>query len=332
MKIGILGAGAWATALGQVLADNGHQPLLWGVNVQQVQDLNERHRNTKYFGPEIPIHSSVKATNDLEEVLKKTKLILISVPSHVMREVLTKIQALIQEPIIIINTTKGFDPSTNKRMSELIREIIPPEKLKGVVSLIGPSHAEEVVIRHLTLITATSKKKSQAIKVAKLFSNKYFRVYFQKDEVGAEIGVAFKNAIAIASGIAEGLGLGDNARAALITRGLKEMVRFGTFFGGKEKTYLGLTGLGDLAVTCYSMHSRNFKAGLQIGKANSAQTFLATNQSTVEGVKAAKTVYELATANHISIPLVTSVYRVLYEGKRPSDMLEEMMSRPLTSE
>jgi glycerol-3-phosphate dehydrogenase (NAD(P)+) len=150
--------------------------------------------------------------------------------------------------------------------------------------------------------------------------------------MGAEIGVAFKNAIAIASGIADGLGLGDNARAALMTRGLKEMVRFGTFFGAKEKTYLGLTGLGDLAVTCYSIHSRNFKAGLQIGKANSAEQFLATNKTTVEGVRAVKTVYELATLNHISIPLVTSVYRVLYEGKRPSEMLEEMMSRPLTSE
>jgi glycerol-3-phosphate dehydrogenase (NAD(P)+) len=332
MKIGILGAGAWATALGQVLADNGHHPLLWGVDANQVKDLNERHLNTQYFGTSVNVHPLVKGSTNLAEVLEGKKLILISVPSHVMREVLTKIAPLLKEPVIIINTTKGFDPATNKRMSELIREVIPQDKLKGVVSLIGPSHAEEVVVRHLTLITATSKKKSQAMKVAKLFSNKYFRVYFQKDEIGAEIGVAFKNAIAIASGIAEGLGLGDNARAALMTRGLKEMVRFGTFFGGKQKTYLGLTGLGDLAVTCYSVHSRNFKAGLQIGKDNSAEQFLKTNKTTVEGVKAAKTVYELASANQISIPLVTSVYRVLYEGKRPSDMLEAMMSRPLTTE
>lgn len=332
MKIAILGTGAWATALGQVLADNGHRPFLWGINEMQVQDLNDHHQNTQYFGSDIKVHPLVQASSNLAEVLSGKKIILISVPSHVMRDVLIKIVPLLTEPVIIVNTTKGFDPSTNKRMSELIREVIPADKLKGVVSLIGPSHAEEVVIRHLTLITATSKKKSQAMKIAKLFSNKYFRVYFQKDEIGAEIGVAFKNAIAIASGIAEGLNLGDNARAALITRGLKEMVRFGTFFGGKEKTYLGLTGLGDLAVTCYSFHSRNFKAGLEIGKANSAEQFLATNKTTVEGVKAVKTVYELATANQISIPLVTSVYRVLYEGKRPSEMLDEMMSRPLTSE
>jgi glycerol-3-phosphate dehydrogenase (NAD(P)+) len=332
VKIAILGTGAWATALGQVLADNGHRPFLWGINEMQVQDLNDHHQNTQYFGSDIKVHPLVQASSNLAEVLSGKKIILISVPSHVMRDVLIKIVPLLTEPVIIVNTTKGFDPSTNKRMSELIREVIPADKLKGVVSLIGPSHAEEVVIRHLTLITATSKKKSQAMKIAKLFSNKYFRVYFQKDEIGAEIGVAFKNAIAIASGIAEGLNLGDNARAALITRGLKEMVRFGTFFGGKEKTYLGLTGLGDLAVTCYSFHSRNFKAGLEIGKANSAEQFLATNKTTVEGVKAVKTVYELATANQISIPLVTSVYRVLYEGKRPSEMLDEMMSRPLTSE
>ena len=332
MKIAILGTGAWATALGQVLADNGHRPFLWGINEMQVQDLNDHHQNTQYFGSDIKVHPLVQASSNLAEVLSGKKIILISVPSHVMRDVLIKIVPLLTEPVIIVNTTKGFDPSTNKRMSELIREVIPTDKLKGVVSLIGPSHAEEVVIRHLTLITATSKKKSQAMKIAKLFSNKYFRVYFQKDEIGAEIGVAFKNAIAIASGIAEGLNLGDNARAALITRGLKEMVRFGTFFGGKEKTYLGLTGLGDLAVTCYSFHSRNFKAGLEIGKANSAEQFLSTNKTTVEGVKAVKTVYELATANQISIPLVTSVYRVLYEGKRPSEMLDEMMSRPLTTE
>ena len=332
MKIAILGAGAWATALGQVLADNGHRPLLWTTHDHQVEDFNVRHQNTDYFNAEDHIHPDVKASNNLTEVLLGKKLVLISVPSHVMREVLIKIVPLLTDPVIIINTTKGFDPSTNKRMSELIREVIPSDKLKGVVSLIGPSHAEEVVMRHLTLITATSTKKSHAMKVAKIFSNKYFRVYFQKDEIGAEIGVAFKNAIAIASGIADGLGLGDNARAALMTRGLKEMVRFGTFFGAKEKTYLGLTGLGDLAVTCYSIHSRNFKAGLQIGKANSAEQFLATNKTTVEGVRAVKTVYELATLNHISIPLVTSVYRVLYEGKRPSEMLEEMMSRPLTSE
>ncbi len=332
MKIAILGTGAWATALGQVLADNGHRPFLWGINEMQVQDLNDHHQNTQYFGSDIKVHPLVQASSNLAEVLSGKKIILISVPSHVMRDVLIKIVPLLTEPVIIVNTTKGFDPSTNKRMSELIREVIPADKLKGVVSLIGPSHAEEVVIRHLTLITATSKKKSQAMKIAKLFSNKYFRVYFQKDEIGAEIGVAFKNAIAIASGIAEGLNLGDNARAALITRGLKEMVRFGTFFGGKEKTYLGLTGLGDLAVTCYSFHSRNFKAGLEIGKANSAEQFLSTNKTTVEGVKAVKTVYELATANQISIPLVTSVYRVLYEGKRPSEMLDEMMSRPLTTE
>jgi glycerol-3-phosphate dehydrogenase (NAD(P)+) len=204
VKIAILGTGAWATALGQVLADNGHRPFLWGINEMQVQDLNDHHQNTQYFGSDIKVHPLVQASSNLAEVLSGKKIILISVPSHVMRDVLIKIVPLLTEPVIIINTTKGFDPSTNKRMSELIREVIPADKLKGVVSLIGPSHAEEVVIRHLTLITATSKKKSQAMKIAKLFSNKYFRVYFQKDEIGAEIGVAFKNAIAIASGIAEG--------------------------------------------------------------------------------------------------------------------------------
>lgn len=332
MKLAIIGSGAWGTALGQVLADNGHEPLIWGKNPAEVDDINQRHQNVKYLGEVVHVHAGVKASHDLETVLKGQKFIVLTVPSHAMRDVLNRIAPLLQRKVIVINGTKGFDPSTNKRMSELIRELIPSHLLRGIVSLIGPSHAEEVVVRHLTLVTATSKSKPLAQKVANLFSNKYFRVYIQRDEIGAEIGVGMKNAIAIASGIVEGLGLGDNARAALITRGLHEMVRFGTFFGGKTKTYLGLTGLGDLSVTCYSFHSRNFKAGLQIGKDDSAERFLKTNTMTVEGIRAAKTIYEMAKANNISIPIVEAVYRVLYEKRKPSDMVAEMMSRPLKAE
>lgn len=332
MKIAIIGSGAWGTALGQVLADNGHEPLLWGKNADEVDDINLRHQNVKYLGEAVHVHPGVKASTDLARVLKGQKFLLLTVPSHAMRDVLARIAPLLERKVLMINGTKGFDPSTNKRMSELIREVIPSDKLRGVVSLIGPSHAEEVVVRHLTLVTATSKSKPLAEKVANLFSNKYFRVYIQRDEIGAEIGVGMKNAIAIASGIVEGLGLGDNARAALITRGLHEMVRFGTFFGGKTKTYLGLTGLGDLSVTCYSFHSRNFKAGLQIGKDNSAEHFLKTNTMTVEGIRAAKTIYEMAKANNISIPIVEAVYRVLYEKRKPSEMVAEMMARPLKAE
>lgn len=332
MKIAIIGSGAWGTALGQVLADNGHEPLLWGKNADEVDDINLRHQNVKYLGEAVHVHPGVKASTDLARVLKGQKFLLLTVPSHAMRDVLARIAPMLERKVLVINGTKGFDPSTNKRMSELIREVIPSDKLRGVVSLIGPSHAEEVVVRHLTLVTATSKSKPLAEKVANLFSNKYFRVYIQRDEIGAEIGVGMKNAIAIASGIVEGLGLGDNARAALITRGLHEMVRFGTFFGGKTKTYLGLTGLGDLSVTCYSFHSRNFKAGLQIGKDNSAEHFLKTNTMTVEGIRAAKTIYEMAKANNISIPIVEAVYRVLYEKRKPSEMVAEMMARPLKAE
>lgn len=330
MRVSIIGSGAWATALAQVLSDNGHMVLLYGVEQSQIDDINLHHRNTTYFG-ETPIHQNIKATLDLSQAIAHARTIILCVPTVAMASVTTAINEHLTHKITIINAAKGFS-SNNERMSTVINRAIPNTKRHPLVSLIGPSHAEEVILRHLTLISATSRNKARARFVAKLFSNAYFRVYIQKDEIGAEIGVAMKNAIAIASGILEGLGLGDNARAALVTRGLAEMTAFGCHFGGKLKTYLGLTGLGDLIVTCYSFHSRNFKAGVQIGLADGAAAFLATNKTTVEGIRSAKTVYELAKEAKIEVPIVTAVYRVLYDNARPSEMVNLMMSRPLKEE
>ena len=200
------------------------------------------------------------------------------------------------------------------------------------MSLIGPSHAEEVVIRLLTVVTATSLEFDNAVLVQELFSNEYFRVYTQTDEIGAELGVAYKNAIAIASGVLAGLGYGDNARAALITRGLAEMVRFGLHYGAKLETYLGLTGLGDLIVTCNSVHSRNFQAGFEIGKANDAKIFLETNKKTVEGIRTAKILHQLSLKNGLELPIVNGIYKVLYENALPSEIVKMLMLRPLRSE
>ncbi|HAK05257.1 MAG TPA: glycerol-3-phosphate dehydrogenase [Firmicutes bacterium] len=330
MKIAIIGTGAWATALAQVLSDNGHSPLMYGIEASQVEDINHFHRNGAYFGP-LVIHPSIKATSDLSLALKEAKVVILCVPSGAMSKVCLTLNEALDHRVTLVNATKGFTDK-NERMSTIIKSSINREKRYPLVSLIGPSHAEEVIQRHLTAITATSKSKRRAAIVATIFSNPYFRVYIQKDEVGAEIGVAMKNAIAIASGIIEGLGLGDNARAALVTRGLSEMTIFGRHFGGKLKTYLGLTGLGDLIVTCYSFHSRNFKAGLAIGKADDATNFLATNKTTVEGIRAAKTIYELALKHHIDTPIVNAVYAVLYEGAQPSIMINKLMQRPLKEE
>ncbi len=332
MNITIFGTGTWGTALAQVLSDNGHHPLMFGIEASQVDDINIHHRNTFFFGEEVTLHPNIKATINLAEAIAHSDIYLLSVPSFAMRGLLENIRKLLTKPVLIINTAKGFDTEKDERLSNLIREEIAPEHLKGVVSLIGPSHAEEVVVRLLTVVTATSTNEESALLIQELFSNEYFRVYTQNDEIGAELGVAYKNAIAIASGVLAGLGYGDNARAALITRGLAEMVRFGTYYGAKLETFLGLTGLGDLIVTCNSVHSRNFQAGFAIGKANDATTFLKENKKTVEGIRTTKIIHHLCMQNGLELPIVAGIYKVLYEGALPSEIVFSLMLRPLRSE
>jgi glycerol-3-phosphate dehydrogenase (NAD(P)+) len=332
MKCVIIGTGTWATALGQVLCDNGHQVILFGRDIEQVRQINEEHQNRRYFGDIVFLPLSLLATTNLSSAMKEAQYVILAVPTSALREVLLQIEPHIQQPVTLINTAKGFDSITNERLSSLIRRSVAPSKRTEIVSLIGPSHAEEVIMRNLTLLTSTSVDLTLANEVARVFSNDYFRVYAQSDEIGAEIGVAMKNVIAIASGIIFGLGYGDNARAALITRGLAEIIHFGKHFGGHAKTFQGLTGLGDLTVTCNSFHSRNFMAGVQIGKNDSSEEFFRTNINTVEGIGAAKAIHQLAKKHHIEIPIVDAVYEVLYHGAKPSEMVRALMTRPLKEE
>ena len=331
-KITILGTGSWGTALGQVLIDNGHDVLLYGKDPLQVEQINKDQQNTKYFDPSITFPKGLKATLSLQDALIDTPIILIAVPSQAVTPVLHALKGFLKTKVLFVNATKGFDPIAKKRFSEVIKEIIPKKYLKGVVTLVGPSHAEEVIMRQLTLVAAASKQVPFAKLVADLFSNPYFRVYVQRDEIGAEVGGALKNVIAIASGVITGLNLGDNARAALVTRGLTELMRLGQALGGKLKTLTGLTGLGDLIVTCYSRHSRNYQAGIEIGKANSSKAFLKENKKTIEGIPFAKIAYELMLKHKLHLPLIEAVYFVLYEDKKPTEMVKSLMSRPLKVE
>lgn len=332
IKIAIIGAGTWGTALAQVAADNGYGVNLLAKNKEQIVEINSCHTNTRYFNNEIKLNSNIVASDSYEEVLKNASYVLLVVPTNAMRDVLVKIESVIDDKKVFINAAKGFDPSTNKRISELIREVIPSTKLGGLVSLIGPGHAEEVIIRKLTAITSTSLNLKDAEDVQKIFSNHYLRVYTNTDEIGAEIGVAIKNSIAIASGILEGLGYGDNARAALVTRGLHEMVRFGTFFGGKRDTFMGLAGLGDLMVTCNSHHSRNFRAGVAIGKDDCADNFLKNNHETTEGIRTTKVIHDIAKKHNIYMPIVDSMYKTLFEGYKPSKLIYDLVTAPLKGE
>lgn len=330
MKTVIVGSGSWGTALAQVLVDNGQDVLVYGIEENEVNDINVNHRNSKYF-EDVELNPALKATTDISCV-QDADIVLLAVPTIAIEPICQQINPLLKKKTIIINVSKGFHPTTNERMSEVIRRCIDEDKLSSVVSLIGPSHAEEVVIRLLTTIDAVSLNEEDAKTVQHLFSNNYLRIYTGDDEVGSELGVAIKNVMAIASGIIAGLGYHDNTRAALITRGLQEMIRYGTYFGGRAETYIGLTGVGDLIVTCTSVHSRNFQAGYQIGKENSVENFLANNKKTVEGVRTAKIVHNVATKHNISMPICEEVYQILYEGKEPKTCTNNLMLRELKKE
>ena len=330
MKTVVIGSGSWGTALAQVLADNQQPVQLIGVNQDEVNDINLNHRNSKYF-PGVELNKDLHATTDYS-VLKDADIVLLAVPTQAIESVATQAASYLEKQVIVINVAKGFNPKTDERMSEVIRRVVPAKKLKSVVSLIGPSHAEEVVVRQLTSIDAVSQSLIDASTVQELFSNHYLRIYTGDDEIGSELGVAIKNVMAIASGIIAGLGYKDNTRAALITRGLQEMIRFGTHFGGRHETFIGLTGVGDLIVTCSSENSRNFQAGKQIGQENDVRHFLETNTKTTEGIRTAKVVHDIALKEHIEMPICEEVYQILFNGKEPKECANDLMLRNLKKE
>lgn len=330
MKTVVIGSGSWGTALAQVLADNKEKVIIYGIEKSEIDDINLNHENSKYFEG-VELNPNLKATDDIT-VVKDADIVLLAVPTFAIEGICLQIDPYLKNNIIVVNVSKGFHPETSERMSEVIRRCISKEHLSSVVSLIGPSHAEEVVIRLLTTIDAVSLKEEDAQVIQRTFSNNYLRIYTGDDEIGSELGVAIKNVMAIASGILSGLGYQDNTRAALITRGLQEMIRYGVFFGGKQQTFMGLTGIGDLIVTCTSVHSRNFEAGYQIGKENDVTNFLKYNKKTVEGVRTAKIVHKVAKENNIDMPICEEVYQILFEGKEPKTCANDLMLRELKKE
>ena len=327
MKLTVYGSGSWGTALAQVLADGGHEVTVYGVDASEIADLRE-HRNRRYFG-ELPIHPGIVATTDVAAATRGAEGIVFAVPSRFLRDALETGKPYISPAALLVNAGKGFDWERNCRLSETIREVLGE---RSVVSLIGPSHAEEVIERMVTSVCAVCADAEAAKKAQTLFSRDYFRVYVNDDEVGAEYGAAMKNVIAIASGVLVGQGYGDNAKAALVTRGLLEMIRYGTAKGGRPETYAGLTGLGDLVVTCFSVHSRNYRAGLEIGRRGEAESFLRENKTTVEGVNACRVIREDLRTLPFEMPIVEALYGILFEGKSPDEAIRGLMCRPLKSE
>ena len=334
MKITILGTGSWGTALAQVLCDNGHSVTMYGVEMSEINDINNNHKNTAYFPDDVILPQSLTATSDIEAAAKDMDGFVCAVPSKFIADAVSKIVPFVKEDSLVINASKGFDTKTLSRLSVLVSRSLGEDRNNPVVSIIGPSHAEEVILRKITSVCAVSTDINAAKTVQQLFSNEYLRLYVNTDELGCEYGAAMKNVIAIASGITAGQGYGDNAKAALVTRGLAEMIRYGMAKGGRFETFTGLTGVGDLVVTCFSEHSRNFQAGLIIGRDDGVESFYATNKKTVEGIDSCRAIYEDVRKNHpdISTPLVDAIYGALFEGAKPSEQIAALMRRPLKNE
>lgn len=330
-KITVIGAGSWGTALAMVLADNGHEVRLWGHNPQQIEEINSLHTNEKYLaGVNLP--TAIKGYSSLEDALKEIETIILAVPTKAIREVLKKMMEIHKEPLTVVHVSKGIEPDTLLRISEVIEEVMPKQALNDVVVLSGPSHAEEVSRRNITTVTVSSKNIEAAERIQDLFINSYFRVYTNPDVIGVEIGGALKNIIALAAGITDGLGYGDNAKAALMTRGLAEIARLGTKMGASPLTFSGLTGIGDLIVTCTSVHSRNWRAGHLLGKGQKLQEVLDNMGMVVEGVRTTKAAFQLAERYQVKMPITTALHNVLFKEADPKDEVDSLMARVKTHE
>ena len=321
-KVAFLGGGSFGIALAILLANKGNVISIYDRNSNVVEDINVNRRNDKFIkGLNVP--KNVTAYNSLEEAIPNSDYVVLAVPSHVIRSAARSIKGLVKESVPVICIAKGIEEGTNKTLVEVIEEEIN----NPVVILSGPSHAEEVAFDIPTTVLTSSNNMKIAEEVQDLFMTKTFRVYTNDDLIGVEVGGAVKNIIALAAGVCDGLGYGDNTKAALITRGIAEIARLGVKMGGAVETFSGLTGIGDLIVTCASVHSRNRKAGYLMGQGKSMQEAMDEVQMVVEGVYSAKAAVKLGEKYGVSLPIINKVSEVLFDGKDPKEAVNELMLR-----
>lgn len=330
-KIAVLGPGSWGTALAKVLVENGHDVTIWGREVEQIAEINTHHTNQHYL-PDLILPAELKAESDLKTAVTGADAILFVVPTKAIRSVAQQLVEVMDTKPVIIHASKGLEQGSHKRISQVLMEEIPEDKRKDVVVLSGPSHAEEVAVRDITTITAASKNLAYAEYVQALFMNEYFRIYTNDDVIGVETGAALKNIIALGSGAIHGLGFGDNAKAAIMTRGLAEISRLGVAMGADPLTFIGMSGVGDLIVTCTSIHSRNWRAGDLLGRGHNLEEVLANMGMIVEGVSTTKAAYELSQELKVEMPITETIYKVLYEGADVKEAAKQIMLRDGRSE
>ncbi len=321
-KIAVIGAGGWGLALGLLLHENKNEVIFWCYNEQEKDDILQ-HRENKRCLPGVKIPIEIRFTCEMKEALEGADVAIIAVPSKAVRTTVQMMKEVVHEQTIIVNVSKGIENDTLKCLAEVIEE----ELINPVVVLSGPSHAEEVA-RHIpTAVTVSSKQMEKAREVQELFMNHYFRVYTNDDLIGVELGGALKNVIALAAGIVEGMGYGDNTKAALITRGIAEITRLGVAMGGKPSTFSGLTGIGDLIVTCTSGHSRNRRAGELVGQGLTIDEAIKRVNMVVEGVPTTKATYALMKEYQVEMPILNAIYVVLFENKPVKETIDSLMMR-----
>lgn len=329
MRIGVIGAGSWGTTLADMLAKNGHEVRIWAREQEVVEGIRNDHVNPVFL-PGSRLHHGVAAHEEIAQVVEQAEIVISAAPSHAVRKVGDGVAAAIgNKKVLIVSVTKGLEPGTHHTMTRVWEELVPQGK---VVALSGPSFAEEVFRGHPTAVVAACPDEAAAETVQRVLSNSYFRVYTSPDAVGVQLGGALKNVVAIAAGMVDGLDLGHNPRAALITRGLAETARLGEELGADPHTFAGLAGMGDLILTATGGLSRNRTLGIELAKGRALNEILAERQSVAEGVNTAQVAVELGAATGVELPIATEVTRILFNGKSPQEAIQDLMERELKSE
>ncbi len=330
-KIGVIGAGAWGTALAMMLADKGHQVTLW-MYEKDLAVETARTRENRVYLPGFTLPSSLDVTSSLENAVQGKSFLLSVIPSHTVRAVTRQYASFLPREAIIVSASKGIEIETLMPLSEVFKDVLPTEFHKRLCFLSGPSFAKEVAQKMPTAITLAAYDAAAGKKAQEILSNAYLRVYTNQDVIGVELAGSLKNVVAIAAGALEGMGFGYNTMAALLTRGLAEMARLGVAMGGNLNTFSGLAGMGDLVLTCTGGLSRNRTLGTRLGKGEKLDDIMKGAKTVAEGVKTSKAARELAKKFGIEMPIVEEVYQILYEGKDPKHALQDLMTRELKAE
>jgi glycerol-3-phosphate dehydrogenase (NAD(P)+) len=329
-RLGVVGCGGWGTALALLLHENGHEVVMWGVDRDYMDQMRNTRRNPRYL-PEVEIPEDIKLTSEIGDCVEGSDVVIMATPTMYLREVCENhLYGMFDESQLVVNVSKGIEEDTLLLGSQVIEDVCG--KSFRLAGLYGPSHAEEVVMKMPTTVVATSRLAGCAEEVQQIFMNSRFRVYTNTDVIGVELGAALKNVIAIAAGVCDGLGFGDNAKSALLTRGLAEIRRLGVAMGARPETFGGLTGLGDLITTCVSPHGRNRSVGVRIGQGEKLGDILEDMEQVAEGVRTTRSACDLAAKYGVEMPITREVYRLLFNGKDPMEAGQDLMERAPRSE